>query len=175
MTSIALVQRLFVLLSLALVALAALALFPAAAGTAVQVGDLSIENPWARATAPSARNGAAFFTVTNDGASDRLIAASADVAEVVELHTHIMDGPVMRMRQVEAIDVTGGTTTALQPGGLHVMLIGLHKPLVEGEQFPLTLTFETAGSVTVEVSVRSLGATGMHPERGGHDGHGGQM
>jgi copper(I)-binding protein len=122
------------------------------------LGDLKIQHPWARATAPSAPAGAAFLTVVNSGASDKLLKASADVAKVVELHTHIMDGQVMRMRQVPDIDVAGGFETKLAPGGLHIMLIGLNAPLKEGTTFPLTLTFEKAGQVTVEVQVQGIAA-----------------
>jgi hypothetical protein len=82
------------------------------------------------------------------------------VASVVELHTHTADGGVMRMRQVEAIDVTGGTTTQLRPGGLHIMLIGLKAPLKEGTRFPLTLKFEKAGEVALEVAVRAATSGG---------------
>ena len=74
----------------------------------------------------------------------------------------------MRMRQVEAIEVAPGTPTVLEPGGLHIMLIGLTGPLVEGESFPLTLDFETAEDITVDVTIQSIMAT----EHEGHQGHG---
>ena len=123
-----------------------------------RLGDLHIDHPWARATAPQAQNGAAYFTVTNHGsAADRLIEASSPVAATVELHTHDVDSQgVMRMREVEAIDLPAGEATALRPGGLHVMLIGLGDRLVEGEAFPLTLVFEEAGVVEVEVQVEAV-------------------
>ena len=123
-----------------------------------RLGDLVIDHPWARATAPQQANGGAYFTITNEGASpDRLLEAQSPVADRVELHTHDVDSAgVMRMRQVEAIDVPTGETAALRPGGLHVMLIGLEDRLVEGEQFPLTLVFEAAGSVDVEVTVEPV-------------------
>lgn len=130
-----------------------------AADAVTAVGDLTIADPWARASAGMARAGAAFMHITNDGATDRLVAADADVSRVVELHTHIKDGDIMRMRRVDAIEVTGGTETVLQPGGLHVMLIDLHAPLEEGESFPLSLTFETAGTVEVTVTVKGVGAS----------------
>lgn len=126
-----------------------------------KAGDLTIEDPWARASAGGQTNGAAYLKIKNAGATDKLLAASAPVANVVELHTHVTEGTVMRMRKVEAIDVTGGTTTELKPGGLHVMLIGLKAPLKAGEKFPLTLRFERAGEVKVDVEVRA-GAPGPH-------------
>lgn len=122
------------------------------------LGDLKILLPWARATPALAPAGIAYMTIVNNGASDKLLKAASDVAKIVELHTHILDGQVMRMREVDKIDVAGGTETQLAPGGLHVMLIGLKGPLKEGTTFPLTLTFEKAGTVTVEVAVQSVAA-----------------
>jgi copper(I)-binding protein len=82
------------------------------------------------------------------------------VSDVAELHTHIKDGEVMRMRQVEDIPVKAGETVVLQPGGLHVMFMGLHEGLKEGQTFPLTLTFEKAGPVETTVTVGAAGAMG---------------
>ena len=132
-----------------------------------RLGDLAIDHPWARAAGASA-NGAAYMVISTSGATpDQLIGVSAPIAEKAELHTHIMEGDVMRMRPVKAIEVNVGEPATLKPGGLHVMLIGLKAPLKEGEQFPLTLTFEKAGSVTVEVAVEAAGASGYH-DQGGH-------
>lgn len=132
---------------------------------------VAAEKAWARASAGKAANGGAFMTILNGGKEgDRLIAASADVSRKVELHTHINENGVMRMRQVDGIDVPAGKGVMLQPGSYHVMFMGLKNPLKEGEKFPLTLTFEKAGKQTVEVTVMGVGA--MKP--GGHDmgGHG---
>jgi copper(I)-binding protein len=131
-----------------------------------KAGALSLSDAWARATAPGQTSGAAYLKIRNAGATDKLVAASAPVADVVELHTHVMDGSTMRMRKVEAIDVTGGATTELKPGGLHVMLIGLKAPLKAGETFPLTLRFERAGEVKLDVPVRAIGAAA--PMHGDH-------
>ncbi|MCB2100574.1 MAG: copper chaperone PCu(A)C [Rhodobacterales bacterium] len=125
-----------------------------------KAGDLTIHAPWARASAGMARAGAAFMTITNTGAADRLISASADKGKRVELHTHIKEGEVMRMRQVPAIDVPAQGQVDLKPGSYHVMFMGLAAPFKEGETFPLTLTFEKAGDVTVTVSVKGAGAMG---------------
>ncbi len=125
----------------------------------VTVGDITVEQPWARASAGQAPNGAAFLTLTNSGsAADYLVSASGDVAERVELHEHSMKDGVMQMRPVEKIEVVPGTPTMLKPGGYHVMLIGLKAPLKQDETFPLTLTFENAGAVTVTVTVGGVGA-----------------
>lgn len=137
------------------------------------LGSLRIDHPWARASAGPARNGAAFFTVENSGEVDRLVAVSSDISQRVELHTHRMEGNVMQMRPVEAIEVPAHGTATLQPGGFHVMLIGLAQPLKEGDRFPLTLTFERAGTVTVEVKVEGVGTMGPHGSDHDAGGHGG--
>jgi len=164
-----------------LAAVLTLATIGAALADDYRAGDLAIDHPWARATAPQAQNGAAYVTVTNHGSTaDRLVEARSPVAATVELHTHDVDSEgVMRMRQVEAIDLPAGAATALRPGGLHVMLIGLEDRLVEGERFPLTLVFEAAGAIEVEVQVEAVTfGVGDAPAMGhGHDhedhhGHG---
>lgn len=136
-----------------------------------KLGDLVVMAPWARATVGQVKTGAAYLTVVNHGAAaDRLLAVSTPVAAQAALHGHAMEDGVMKMRPVEAIDLGPMQSTALQPGGHHVMLMGLESPLVEGATFPLTLTFETAGSVEVEVTVQSIAAMG--PGEGeGHAGH----
>lgn len=141
-----------------------------------QAEGLSIEAPFARATAGPARNGAAFLTVKNAGGdADRLIGAKATVADHVELHTHLHENGVMKMRQIEAVDVPAGGMASLQPGGDHIMLMGLKAPLKEGESFPLTLVFENAGEVTVDVTIGGVGAmegSGDGSHHGSHSGHG---
>lgn len=125
-------------------------------------------NVWARATPPGAKNGAVYLTLTNDTAkADRLIDAASDVAERVEIHTHLMENGVMRMRRVEGgVDVEPGTPVVFQPGGLHIMLIGLRKPLVPGDTFELVLTYRDAGQVRVTAEVMPVGTDG------GKTGHG---
>lgn len=128
-------------------------------GTAVAETPIAVENAWSRATPGEARAGAAFFIVENRGANDdTLLGADAEVADSVELHTHVHDGGVMRMRAVERILVPAGGQATLQPGGFHVMLIGLHAPLVEGQTYTLGLTFAHAGRIAVPVTVRGIGA-----------------
>ena len=137
-------------------------------------GDLVIDHPWARATAPQQANGGAYLTITNAGTTpDRLLEAQSSVADRVELHTHDVDSAgVMRMREVDAIEIPAGEATALRPGGLHVMLIGLEDRLIEGEQFPLTLVFEAAGPLEVEVTVEAVTyGVGDAPAMGHGHGH----
>lgn len=134
--------------------------------TAPKAGDIAIEQPFARAT--PAKVGGVFMTLKNaGGTADKLVKAASPVAESVELHTHVKDGDAMRMRPVEDIPVPAKGQTGLVPGGYHVMLIGLKQPLKEGTQFPLTLTFEKAGTVTIQVPVMKAGSMG-DAGNGGH-------
>ncbi|WP_341705384.1 DUF1775 domain-containing protein [Ferrovibrio sp.] len=142
---------------------------PSATMPAAKAGDIAIEAPFARAT--PARVGGVFLTLKNGGkAADILVRAASPVAEHVELHEHVKDGEAMRMRPVDGgIPVPAGGITALQPGGYHVMLIGLKQPLKEGSHFPLTLTFQKAGAVTLDIPVMKAGA--MPDDHSGHSGH----
>lgn len=125
-------------------------------GGRAQAGPVSIEGAYVRESIGRAPNSGAYLTLTGT-AADRLIAVASPAAERVELHTHMMDDKgVMRMRPVAGIDVAPGTPTRLQPGGFHIMLLGVRAPLVAGATIPLTLTFEKAGSVTFAVPVRSI-------------------
>lgn len=138
-------------------------------------GDLVAEGAWARATPGLAETGAAYVTVSNRGSEPgRLVAAATPVAERAELHTHLTEDGVMKMRPVDAVEIAPGQRAVFAPGGLHIMLFGLTVPLKEGDRFPLTLTFEKGGSVTVDVVVRSLGATGPSPDGMARQGHGHQ-
>ena len=132
-------------------------------------GGVTVENPHARPSLGAARNSAAYMTLKNDAdAPDRLLRAESDVAAEVSLHTHLMkkvDGKViMRMRPVRDMPIPAHGETKLHPGGLHIMLIGVKKPLRPGDRFPLKLVFEHAAPVTVTVPVKSLAETmeGMH-------------
>ena len=125
---------------------------------AASAADLSIEGAYARAVPEGVRASAAYMTIANTGAEDdRLVAASASFAARVELHTHILENGVARMREVEGgIPVPAGETVSLAPGGLHVMLMGLSGPLAEGSTAPITLVFERAGAIAVEAPVKAV-------------------
>ena len=130
-------------------------------------GELRIDHPWTRATPPGAKNGAAYFKITNSGEADELLAASGpDLAQRVELHVHLHENGAMLMRQVAKVDVPAKGEVAFKPMGYHVMLIGLKKPLQAGEKLPLTLKFRKTGDVKIELKVEALDATaatmGMH-------------
>ncbi|HEY4069526.1 MAG TPA: copper chaperone PCu(A)C [Burkholderiaceae bacterium] len=128
-----------------------------------KVGAISITHAYARATVPGQPGGGAFLTIANAGADDKLVAVSTAAAKNAELHTMAMDGNVMRMRQVDAIALPAGKTVELKPGNYHVMLTGLKAPLKAGERFALSLKFEKAGEVQVEVPVEALGAAMAMP------------
>lgn len=121
--------------------------------------NLIISHPWSRATAPNQKVGAVFMEIrSKTGQPDRLIGASSPDAEKVEIHNHIKDGDVMRMRQVDGVDVPADGSVELAPGGYHVMLLGLKAPLFEETVIPLTLKFEKAGNVEIEAIVEAAGA-----------------
>ena len=131
----------------------------AATAAIAQTGDPQIANAWARATPGGAQTAAAYVTITS-AAGDRLTAASTPAAQKAELHTMTMDGNVMKMRQVDGIDLPAGQAVTLKPGGYHIMLTGLSQPLTAGQTFPLTLTFEKAGAREVTVTVQKVGSMG---------------
>lgn len=126
---------------------------PPALAQEPKAGSLTVERSYARVSA--ARNGAAYLTIANAGAEpDRLIRVASPRADKVEMHTMAMDGDIMRMRQVLAIDVPANGKVEMRPGeGLHIMLLGLKGALSAGERFPLSLEFERSGKIEVTVAV----------------------
>ena len=151
--------------------LTAIALLVVAGGAAFahsyKLGSLEIGHPWARATPPTAPTAGGFLTVTNTGTSpDRLLSVSSPAAASVQIHETKMEGNVMRMREREGgLEIAPGGTVTLAPGNLHLMLMGLKAPFKQGEKVPVTLVFEKAGKIEVELSVVAIGATpSRHPE-----------
>lgn len=131
---------------------------------------IAVEQPWARATTASMA-GAVYFTVTNmAGEPDRLTGAATPVADKAAPHTHLFDGTTLRMRPVAAIGLPPGRRVDLHPGGLHIMLTGLKGALKKGSSFPLTLEFQKAGRITVDVPVLAADAAGpaATPANGEH-------
>lgn len=124
------------------------------AGAADQV---SIADAYVRAVPPGQPNSASFMTLTNGSGADIVLkGAESPAAKAVELHTHTMSDGMMRMRQVEKIDLPAGQSVKLQPGGLHVMMIGLQQALVPGEQIDLTLVFDDGSRLPLKVPVVKL-------------------
>jgi copper(I)-binding protein len=128
------------------------------------VGALSITHGWSRATPPAAKTGVGYLTIANTGGTDdRLTGIAIDpaIAEAAEIHTMSMDNGIMRMRAVDGgVALPAGQTVELAPAGIHIMLVGLKAPLKDGTRVTLTLSFEKAGNVTVELPVAKLGAAG---------------
>jgi copper(I)-binding protein len=125
------------------------------AAETAKVGHLIIHDAWVRAPLDVNNNSAAYMSLEVGGhQADRLLAAETTAAERAELRTYWMEGCFAHRPNVEAIEVFPDTKTVLDPGGLHIELIGVEEELVEGRTIPLTLTFEKAGRVEIEVSVR---------------------
>lgn len=123
---------------------------------------ITVEQPWARATVEGMSMGGAFMNIKNDTAKDDfLIGGSSPVAGKIEVHTHVNDNGVMRMREVAGgIPLKAGQTTELKPGSYHIMFMGLKKQLKQGEKVPLTLKFKHAKPQTVTVDVNTAPKTG---------------
>lgn len=130
-----------------------------AAMPTVTPGEVTVTAVRSNATAPGAANGSAYLTVLNGTEeSIRLLSVEANVAEAAELHETINDEGVMRMvAQPEGFEVEPGASLMLEPGGKHVMLLGLHEPLAEGEAYDLTLNFQGTEPVSVSVPVLPIG------------------
>lgn len=103
-------------------------------------GNVKIDNAWVRATAPGQKVAGVYMEITADRDME-LVAGTTPRADHVELHLMRMDGGLMEMRELESIKLPKGKTVSLEPGGLHVMLIGLTSQIVAGEEVPVTLTF----------------------------------
>ncbi|MGY2293312.1 copper chaperone PCu(A)C [Pseudomonas sp. SDO528_S397] len=122
-----------------------------------KVGDLSVSDPWSQELPPNAPTVAAYFVIHNTGDSpDRLLSVQTPVAAQAELHAHVMQGDLMKMQPVPGVDVPAKGELSFAPMAYHVMLLGLkdRSLLRDGQHFPLTLNFEKAGPVDVQVSVQ---------------------
>ncbi len=152
---------------LKLLALSAFLACVAVGFSAIAQGNaVMIKDAWARATPGGAQTGAAYLTLQSP-AGDRLSGVSTPVAKEAQLHSMTMENGVMKMRQVDGVDLPPGQTVKLKPSGYHIMLMGLSKPLEEGQTFPLTLIFAKAGSETVTVKVEKVGSMGPGGQGGG--------
>lgn len=114
---------------------------------------LRTEGAWVRAVKEG--NGAAYITIVNGGSeADRLLSVKTDVCDTVELHTHLKEGDVYKMRPIESIDIPAKQTTLLEEGSFHIMLINVTKSLEKGDKVKLTLVFEKAREIPVIAEVR---------------------
>ena len=132
-----------------------------------KIGDLEIGHPWSRATPVGAKVAGGYFTITNKGSTpDRLLSISTDISDKAELHEMSVKDGVMTMRPVAGgLEIPAGGKVALAPGGYHLMFIGLKRQPKQGETFSATLTFEKAGTVSVDFAVEGMGgATDDHAD-----------
>lgn len=153
------VKTLFAALLLSTPVMSLPGLVQSAAAHEQTLGNLVLHHAWARATPGGAKSGAAYVEIENKGDQpDKLLGAAADIAEMVEIHKMSMENDVMVMKPAGALDIPAHGKVELKPHGLHIMLMGLKHPLKEGDTFPVTLTFEKAGSVELQVVVDKVDA-----------------
>ena len=132
------------------------------AGLSLAQPKIEVKDAWVREVPPTSKMSAAYMIIENKGKeADRLVDASNNVSEITELHETV-EG---RMRRVKAIEMPAGGKVELKPGGLHIMLINLKKPLKEGDTVELTLKFEKSGEVKVQAPVRKGMGGHMHKHR----------
>ena len=146
---------------------------PAALAQSVAHGGIVVQRVWARAAAEEGMSSVVYLTIVNRGGDDTLIHARSPVATAAVLHQTRNDGGVMRMLDVAGIPVPSGQRVALKPGGYHIMLVGLQKPLKPGDTFPVSLSFAHAGTLIAQAHVLKAGASGPGDDSNdGHDGMG---
>ncbi len=128
-----------------------------------KAGDILIVHPWSRATPVNAEVAAGFFTLKNEGeTADRLVSATGEIAEVTQVHEMAVDdNGLMTMKELaNGLEIPAGGEVTLKPGSYHIMFMKLKRPVVAGESFKGTLTFEKAGTVTVEYKAEAMGKDG---------------
>ncbi|WP_413694076.1 copper chaperone PCu(A)C [Pseudoalteromonas sp. KJ10-2] len=119
--------------------------------------ELTVTDQYVRATPPHVKNSAAFLTIDNQSEeSVKLVSVSSDIADRVELHTHISEAGLMKMRQVESILIKGHNSVQLQPGGYHVMFLGLKNDLVAGDSVDITLYFDNGDAIDITAPIQKI-------------------
>lgn len=137
-----------------------LGIAPTVAAHSYKLGEIQVGHIWARATAEGAKAASVYVPLLNQGKTeDKLISVSTPVATSTALHESRVKDGISSMHDITELPLPPGQPVALRPGGKHIMLMGMKQQLKEGDQFPLTLTFAQAGSVTVDVIVHAAGAT----------------
>ena len=116
--------------------------------------NVTVQDPYVRLAPPNAPATGAFMVIKNNGDKDvKVVKAANPVSKVTELHTHLNEGGVMKMRPVPAIDIKAKGEAVLQPGGLHIMMIDLKAPMKEGDVVPITMTFDDGSNKQVDAKV----------------------
>ncbi|MCW9014541.1 MAG: copper chaperone PCu(A)C [Gammaproteobacteria bacterium] len=137
-------------------------MLPGIANATTASDSISISNPYARAVPPGQPNSAVFMQLTNTSkTSQAIVNATSNASKIVELHTHTHENGMMKMRRIEKIDIPATGNTILKPGGLHIMLIQLHKDLKPGQNISVTLEFQDGSKTTVQAPVRKIMMKGM--------------
>ena len=149
---------------------ASLAVLSAPTFAAGAADSVTVVDPYVRQAPPGATTTGAFMVLKNSGTKDiKLVKADNPASKTTELHTHLNEGGVMKMRPVKDIEVKAKGETALKPGGLHVMLIDMKGPMKEGDMIPITLSFDDGSSKKVDAKVVKPTAAAM--PMGGMGGH----
>jgi len=130
-----------------------------------------VVHAWSRATAPGASVGVAYLEILNSGDQDTLIRIESPIARQAQMHSVLTIGGVMKMRELLSVDIPARGYVRFEPGGSRIMLVDLLQPLKQGDRFPMTLVFQHAGSVHVEVIVQDVGATTPLGELGNESDH----
>lgn len=126
------------------------------AAAIAETATVTVSDAYVRSMPPGRTITAAFFEVSNQGKSAcHMVSAESDIAERVELHTHIHEDGLMKMREVPSVELPAGKTVSFKPGGLHIMLYGV-KPLKHGDIVQMTLRFKECADLTVDAEVRSI-------------------
>lgn len=135
-----------------------------------EMGSITITEPWTRATPGPAKAGAGYLKIRNaGGVVDRLIKVESTLSKKAQIHTHIMDGDVMKMTHVEeGVELPVNSKVSFEPNGLHIMFMGLNAPFKEGDSLPVTLYFERAGKLDIELMVRGVGAKSYKKTKHAH-------
>jgi periplasmic copper chaperone A len=133
--------------------------------THAEDANIVMTQAWSRATPGGSKVAGGYLTIENKGpALDKLLSASTEAAKKIDIHEMAVTDGVMTMRPVEGgLPIEAGKTVKFAPGGLHLMIVGLVAPLVQGEKVPVTLKFEKAGEITVSFDVRAMGAPAPEP------------
>lgn len=131
----------------------------------VMAASVMVENAYVRATPPNMPNSAAFMKVMNTTSADlSIVGAKSNAAKKVEIHTHDMVNGIMKMYQVSKVDIKANSHTMFQPGGFHVMFLGLTKGLKEGDHIDFTLVFSNGDEVVVTAPVKKVMAGMNHSQ-----------
>jgi len=132
-------------------------------GVCQEKNPIEIEGAWSRATPPGSKLAAGYMILRNKSEERvRLVSVTSPLARKVETHVTLKDGDILRMREVQGFEIPGRGRVELKPGGAHLMFIDIKQPFKEGDRIPVTLRFEKAGEMKIELEVRAAGSTGQH-------------